>query len=73
MIAGPGPWAWDAGLVLLSTPLWILPAAAGAVLLLVARFRPPRPTASWADWLGRCPARPAPVPPARKGLRRLRP
>jgi hypothetical protein len=66
LLAGPGPWAWDAALVLLSAPLWILPAAAGSVLLLLAWFRPPRRTvSSWADWIGRHCAQRLPAPSAR--------
>lgn len=73
LLAGPGPWAWDAALVLLSAPLWILPAAAGSVLLLLAWFRPPRRTVSWADWISRSRAQPSPAPPARNQPLRQRP
>ena len=63
LLRGPLPWLWDATLVLLSTPMWTLPAAAGTLALVLAMIRPPRKTVSWARRLGRRDATIAPRSP----------
>jgi len=73
LLRSPFPWLWDAVLLLLSAPMWTLPAAAGILVLAIAKIRPTRETVSWARWLGRRETKAAPTTRKTGGIRRTLP
>ena len=63
LLGSPAPWLWDAGLLLLFLPMWMLPAAAGTAVLVAARLYPPRRPSPGLDGSSRHEAHLSPKPP----------